>query len=120
MSPEVGLGVGHGLEADVYSFGILLWEICALKKPFGNIKTSDEITKKVIKNRQRPKVRKNWPQVLKDTMQSCWSTNRINRPTMEFVKTALHTEVRELSSSKQRESNGKVSRRSWVFRRFTD
>jgi serine/threonine protein kinase len=33
MAPEVGLEMGYCFTADVHSFGILLWRICALKKP---------------------------------------------------------------------------------------
>jgi serine/threonine protein kinase len=33
-APEVGLEMGYCFTADVHSFGILLWQICALKKPF--------------------------------------------------------------------------------------
>merc|ERR1712125_118334 len=34
MSPEVWLARGYSTPADVYSFGVLAWELCALKKPF--------------------------------------------------------------------------------------
>ncbi|KAL3779661.1 hypothetical protein HJC23_006817 [Cyclotella cryptica] len=37
MAPEVGLYLGYGREVDVYSFGIMLWEVCALRKPFSSI-----------------------------------------------------------------------------------
>ena len=38
MAAEVRSGHGYGKEVDVYSFGILLWEMCALKKPFASVK----------------------------------------------------------------------------------
>eukprot|EP00568_Trieres_chinensis_P009063 CAMPEP_0183314746 /NCGR_PEP_ID=MMETSP0160_2-20130417/49439_1 /TAXON_ID=2839 ORGANISM="Odontella Sinensis, Strain Grunow 1884" /NCGR_SAMPLE_ID=MMETSP0160_2 /ASSEMBLY_ACC=CAM_ASM_000250 /LENGTH=93 /DNA_ID=CAMNT_0025480145 /DNA_START=1 /DNA_END=279 /DNA_ORIENTATION=- len=34
MAPEVAKCKNYGLEVDVYSFGMLLWEICKWKKPF--------------------------------------------------------------------------------------
>ena len=37
MAPELGLVLGHGFKADVYSFGLILWEICALKTPYKEI-----------------------------------------------------------------------------------
>ena len=51
MSPEIGLSLGYGLEVDVYSFGVLLWEMCALKVPFIHQKAKGFSTKSVC---QRP------------------------------------------------------------------
>merc|ERR1712238_488848 len=65
MAPEVGLGQGYGLPVDVYSFGILLWEICSLTKPFCKIKSAAEFHKTVFEKGSRPKVAKSWPPVLK-------------------------------------------------------
>ena len=42
MVPEVELELGHSLPSDVYTFGILLLEISALKKPFSGAKLPDE------------------------------------------------------------------------------
>jgi serine/threonine protein kinase len=37
MAPEVGTGQPYNEFCDVYSFGVLLWEMMALSKPFGSI-----------------------------------------------------------------------------------
>jgi NIMA (never in mitosis gene a)-related kinase len=34
MSPEVLLGQGYGFEADVWSLGCVLYELCRLRSPF--------------------------------------------------------------------------------------
>jgi serine/threonine protein kinase len=34
MSPEVALRKPYNGKADVYSFGMILWEMAALRKPF--------------------------------------------------------------------------------------
>ncbi|KAL7536053.1 hypothetical protein ACHAXR_006886, partial [Thalassiosira sp. AJA248-18] len=57
MAPEVGLGLGYGLPADVHSFGILLWEICSLKIPFERITSAHGFHKSVFKKGARPKLR---------------------------------------------------------------
>ena len=36
MAPEVAQGQDYFYPADVYSFGILLWEVCSLVKPYAN------------------------------------------------------------------------------------
>jgi len=98
MAPEVGLEMGYSLPADVYSFGILLWEICALKKPFGNVKSADEFHKIVFEKGARPKLVKHWPQVLKDIITTCWSVSEMERPAMPYVKSILAAHFREAST----------------------
>lgn len=34
MAPEVALGKPYNLKVDVFSFGILLWQMLSLKTPF--------------------------------------------------------------------------------------
>ena len=115
MAPEVGLMKGYGINADVYSFGILLWEICALKKPFAKIKSAGEFHKAVFEKGERPKVGKKWPKNLQETATSCWSTNPKDRPTMANVKTMLTALVRETTNN-----GGDANlRKSSMFRRFT-
>ena len=117
MAPEVGLETGYGLPSDVYSFGILLWEICSLKKPFGNVKSHDEFHKKVFVKGARPTLGKYWPEHLKETMVKCWSSYPGERPAMQEVKSILAAHARELSMNKDPDGNN--LRKSSVFRRFT-
>ncbi|KAL7539030.1 hypothetical protein ACHAXR_008979 [Thalassiosira sp. AJA248-18] len=116
MAPEVGLQTGYSLPADVYSFGVLLWEICALKKPFSNIKSADEFNKTIFEKGAREKLGKYWPEDLKEIIASCWSSSPMERPEMSFVKSKLAAHVRVLS---QQNGGADVLRKSSVFRRFT-
>ena len=121
MAPEVGLETGHSFPADVYSFGILLWQICALKKPFDKVESA-EFHKVVFVKGTRPKLIKYWPQVLRDTMKSCWSVSAADRPDMRYVKTVLSAYACDAS---MQQNNGKGnllnSRSSLIIaaRRFT-
>ena len=117
MAPEVGLVLGYNLPADVYSFGILLWEIFALKKPFGNVKSADEFYEKVFVKGARPKVPSHWPTVCKEISTSCWSSFPEERPTMSYIKSMLSAHARDASQQKQN-GNGNSLRKS-VLRRFT-
>lgn len=89
MAPEVGLSRGYGTEADVYSFGILLWEMCALAKPFANITKAEEFERVVFREGQRLELSKEWPSAVKRLIRSCWSANPSTRPTMAEVKSSL-------------------------------
>jgi serine/threonine protein kinase len=89
MAPEVGNGLGYSLPADVYSFGVLLWEICALKKPFGHIRSSEEFEDKVFHAGERPPLGKHWHNRVKEVMTSCWFVTTTFRPTMVDVTSML-------------------------------
>jgi len=122
MAPEVGLEMGYSFPADVHSFGILLWQICSLKKPFDKVESADQFHKVVFVNGTRPKLVKCWPQVLRDTMTSCWSVSAVDRPDMRYVKTMLSAYACDAS---MQQNNGKGnllnSRSSFIIaaRRFT-
>lgn len=120
MAPEVGLEKGYSLPADVYSFGILLWEICALKKPFSNVRSADEFHKTVFEKGARPKLGKYWADSLKELILGCWNEDPDSRPDMTYVKSMLAAHARHLSIQQQRGGDKSSSlRKSWVPRRFT-
>ncbi|KAL7524265.1 hypothetical protein ACHAXR_000499, partial [Thalassiosira sp. AJA248-18] len=89
MAPEVGLSSGYGLPADVHSFGILIWEMFALKKPFSSIKSSEVFDREVYLGGLRPAMKDCWPTTMKDLMSNCWSAPSTKRPTMPDVKSIL-------------------------------
>jgi serine/threonine protein kinase len=99
MAPEVGLELGHSLPADVYSFGILLWEICSLKKPYDNTKSTIDFDKTVFRKGARPKLSKEWSTNLKDIMANCWLPSANERPTMIDVKSKIYAHAREVADS---------------------
>ena len=82
MAPENALQTGYGLATDVYSFGILLWEICALTKPFANFKSAEQFERSVFVDGTRPTIDNQWPKTIKDLMTKCWSGYPSKRPTM--------------------------------------
>ncbi|KAL3805957.1 hypothetical protein ACHAW5_002493 [Stephanodiscus triporus] len=100
MAPEVGLELGYGLSADVYSFGVLLWAICSLKKPFCHVRSAADLHRTVFEKNGRPKSQKHCPQVLRDLMTSCWSISPNERPAMWYVKKMLSSYAREGSTPK--------------------
>ena len=89
MAPEVGLEQGYGVEADVYSFGVLLWEMCALAKPFAAITKPEEFERVVFREGERPPIDKGWPSAVRRLLRGCWATAPDQRPTMKEVKSSL-------------------------------
>ena len=101
MAPEVALKLGYGKEVDVYSFGMLLWEICALDKPFDSIQSVDEFHDLVVLCGKRPSLNIDplWTVSLKNLMSRCWSTDPLDRPTMAQVKSMLCNVLRDINKA---------------------
>jgi len=68
--------------SDVWSFGIVLWEILEMKQPYNDIFSNREVVTKVCEESLRlPKpTRITYPSVLDEVMQSCWNSEASLRP----------------------------------------
>jgi len=95
MAPEVIKNEPYGLPSDVYSFGIVLYEILARQTPYKGIEPKF-ISYQVVNMKKRPDINLipvTCPDELKSVMFRCWNENPALRPTFSEI-------VRELSSLK--------------------
>lgn len=92
MAPEVALRKRYNLSVDVFSYAILLWEICSLEKPFDGF-TEMEHMNLVVKSGHRPKLDtlKSWPDALKHLLHDCWKEDFNERPIFHDIVTQLGT-----------------------------
>lgn len=88
MAPEVAKGKPYGVDVDIYSFGILLWEMCSLERPYQGYEYRD-LHDRVIWGTVRPKLDPAWPEALKELMVRCWSQFPTERPSSEEVVESL-------------------------------
>ena len=83
----------YGMSADVYSYGIMLWEMCCLKKPFKGM-TKDEHASLVIHKGFRPKISSvPGSDDLKHLIQASWSSEAEDRPTFREIRRSLTTDL---------------------------
>ncbi|XP_062501399.1 dual specificity protein kinase shkC-like [Corticium candelabrum] len=87
-APEVYGNKPYGSAADVYSFGIVLWEIVARKLPFGDMIFLEEIKDAVITG-ERLEIPENCPSELTDLIKSCWHGLPACRPKFAEVVSRL-------------------------------
>lgn len=85
MSPECAQGKPYGFSSDVHSFAILLWEICALQRPFEHVHTTPGLVKAAFLGNERPSLRKIASPALRQLLQKCWNPNPAVRPTMPSI-----------------------------------
>ena len=95
MSPEVALRVPYHLSADVYSFGLLLWQICSLEVPFHGLSRRDHLTF-VIEGSERPVLDPTWSLSIRELIQRCWDPVANGRPSMNVIYPWLHQEIATL------------------------
>ncbi len=84
MAPEVAKREMYNNKADVYSFGVILWELVAFTKPFDRM-SRDEFYDRVVHGGLRPEIGKKFPQDLARLIQSCWDINPQVRPSFHSI-----------------------------------
>jgi serine/threonine protein kinase len=84
MAPEVAEGLPYNHKADVYSFGIILWELNAGKKPFVGL-NRESFYERIVHGGERPSLNKKWPPELCQLIKDCWGADIDSRPTFGEV-----------------------------------
>ena len=82
MAPEVIKGKEYTEKADVFSFGIILWEIATRQPPYRNL-TAVKVGLQVAHNNLRPTIPKNVPANFSFLMQRCWDNKPDLRPSFK-------------------------------------
>jgi len=95
MAPEVARDEPYDQSVDVYSFGIIFWQICSLTTPYAGYSQKMH-AEKVVREGQRPHPDETWPLSWVELMQNCWSNDPKSRPNMESVINSLQDRLYEL------------------------
>ncbi|XP_077366808.1 mitogen-activated protein kinase kinase kinase 7 isoform X2 [Festucalex cinctus] len=91
MAPEVFEGNNYSEKCDVFSWGIILWEVVTRRKPFDEIGGPAFRIMWAVHNGTRPPLIKNLPKPIENLMTKCWSKDPSQRPSMEeIVKIMTH------------------------------
>ncbi|POG62458.1 kinase-like domain-containing protein [Rhizophagus irregularis DAOM 181602=DAOM 197198] len=100
IAPEVIAGKVTTFKSDIYSIGILMWEISSGQPPFINYEHNYDLAMYII-NGIRPKIVSGTPLEYKNLMEQCWDANPSNRPDIGI----LRKRIRELNLDYQNKSN---------------
>ena len=84
MAPEVAMRQIYCEKVDVYSYGIMLWQMASDKTPFKGL-SRDEFMARVVVGGERPRIGVLWPKRFIKLLKSCWHSNSKKRPSFEEV-----------------------------------
>ena len=87
MAPEVIRHEPYGTGCDVYSFGVLCWEMLTYSIPFPQ-HTVFEVALSVATKGMRPEIPAHSPRVLVDLIEQCWQQQALLRPSFAKVRRA--------------------------------
>ncbi|GMH01287.1 hypothetical protein Nepgr_003126 [Nepenthes gracilis] len=84
MAPEMIKEKHYTKKVDVYSFGIVLWELLTALTPFDNL-TPEQAAFAVCQKNARPPLPSNCPAALAHLINRCWSTDPDKRPHFDKI-----------------------------------
>ena len=112
MAPEVANSEPYGLSADMYSFGVLFWELMALEKAFGRMSV-EEHRERVVKGRERPELDPTWSDPLQAILEGCWQRNPFKRPSARDIYKTLQQEIQRIVAEEFPKQAAAEEERRW-------
>ncbi|RGB37174.1 kinase-like domain-containing protein [Rhizophagus diaphanus] len=102
IAPEIFIGAAFSKKSDIYSLGMIMWELTTGCKPYSNIEHDVHLMYEIIDGR-RPEITDDTPASYANLMARCWRSNPSERPTIhEIYYTDLY-EIINCGSFKQAE-----------------
>jgi len=87
MAPEIIVNKRYSTKVDVYSYGIIIWEVCTRKTPYSCM-SQQQVQFYVSVKKGRPNLKiipSNTPPKIIQLMQMCWDHEPNNRPSFEYI-----------------------------------
>jgi len=92
MAPEVMMFQEFNEKCDVYSYGIVLWEILTREEPFAQYQSFDKFKEAICIRHERPEIPECVPS-LKALMEDCWQPDPNKRPSFKEIIERLDTVI---------------------------
>src|SRR5438034_747166 len=74
IAPEIFMGSSFSKESDIYSIGMIMWELTTGCKPFANIEHDVNLIYEIIDGKQ-PEITNDTPECFANLMKRCWNSD---------------------------------------------
>jgi hypothetical protein len=88
MAPEIWASGTPTKKSDVFSFGLVLYEIASLKVPFSKETSIDRI-KTIVTSGKRPNAKDISDHGTRELVAECWAPEQDDRPEFDAIKNRL-------------------------------
>ncbi|TMW68251.1 hypothetical protein Poli38472_005719 [Pythium oligandrum] len=105
---------------DVYSFGIVLWELTTGELPFADCKSNHEIRDRLLQGLRPPMTPGNYNIKWADLIVRCWSDDPLRRPTAAEIVSTLEIINKEESLVQAEKRKARVVNSNRADYRFAD
>ncbi|PKB93562.1 kinase-like protein, partial [Rhizophagus irregularis] len=113
IAPEILMGNDYSKAADIYSFGIIMYEVISGLPPYHDISHYENLAIKICEG-LRPRFNNiKVPQLIVQIVKRCLDANPLNRPTSEEIKNILYLWCHDFNNQtelkKQIEEAGEIN-----------
>ena len=88
MAPEVALSRPYDHTAEVFSFGLIAWQLVAHEKPFGGMAV-EQFRSRVAEAGERPRCAEHFPATFRHLLERCWHAEPSRRPSFRSIVSEL-------------------------------
>ncbi|RGB29931.1 kinase-like domain-containing protein, partial [Rhizophagus diaphanus] len=85
MAPEIFQGQKYSKASDIYSFGMIMWEVMTGRRPFWDRNHDTELIIDICDG-LRPPIVTNAPEGYIELMKECWHSDPEKRPTTDDIR----------------------------------
>ena len=85
IAPEIFKGAAFSKESDIYSMGMIMWELTTGCKPFANVEHDTDLIYEIIDGK-RPEITSDTPECFANLMKRCWDSDPLKRPSINKIR----------------------------------
>ena len=102
MAPECFTSTDYSRKVDVFSYGIMIYELWTRKRAYEDLYlTMDTVAKMVATEDFRPAIPKHWPPELKGFIEECWDPNPEVRPEFDAIVVRLTKMMQAINEARE-------------------
>ncbi|CAB5181749.1 unnamed protein product [Rhizophagus irregularis] len=88
VAPEIFVGKAFSKESDIYSMGMIMWELTSGCKPFADSEHNADLILKIVDGKQ-PEITNDTPECYVNLMKKCWDSDSSKRPHIKEIRKTI-------------------------------